>query len=192
MTSEELRDPVTDHLLTPQNAALVVIDYQPSQLQAMTSMDRELLVDNIVSVTRLGCDVRPPSRSVHRQRCPRPGPDPSRAQGRAPGGRRARSHDHERLGGPRVPSGGRGDRPQEPDHDRAVDRDLPLVPGARRSPRRFRRVSGRRRGGRNVSGSAPCGARADRAGGRAAHQLGGAGRRAATGLGPGRHRRRRR
>lgn len=53
MTSEELRDPVTDHLLTPHNAALVVIDYQPSQLQAMTSMDRELLVDNIVSVARL-------------------------------------------------------------------------------------------------------------------------------------------
>ena len=53
MTSEELRDPVTDHLLTPQNAALVVIDYQPSQMQAMTSMDRELLVDNIVSVARL-------------------------------------------------------------------------------------------------------------------------------------------
>jgi nicotinamidase-related amidase len=53
MTSEQLRDPVTDHLLTPQNAALVVIDYQPSQLQAMTSMDRELLVDNIVSVARL-------------------------------------------------------------------------------------------------------------------------------------------
>lgn len=53
MTSEELRDPVTDHLLTPHNAALVVIDYQPSQLQAMKSMDRELLVDNIVSVARL-------------------------------------------------------------------------------------------------------------------------------------------
>jgi nicotinamidase-related amidase len=53
MTSEPVRDPITDHLLTPQNSALVVIDYQPSQLQAMTSMDRELLVDNIVSVARL-------------------------------------------------------------------------------------------------------------------------------------------
>jgi hypothetical protein len=30
MTSEAVRDPVTDHLLTPQNSALVVIDYQPS------------------------------------------------------------------------------------------------------------------------------------------------------------------
>jgi nicotinamidase-related amidase len=53
MTSEPIRDPVTDHLLTPQNAALVVIDYQPSQVQAVTSIDRDLLVDNIVSVARL-------------------------------------------------------------------------------------------------------------------------------------------
>ena len=53
MTSEPTRDPVTDHLLSPQNCALVVIDYQPTQLQVMTSMDREVLVDNIVSVARL-------------------------------------------------------------------------------------------------------------------------------------------
>jgi nicotinamidase-related amidase len=53
MTSEPMRDPATDHLLTPRNSALVVIDYQPLQLQVMTSMDREALVDNIVSVARL-------------------------------------------------------------------------------------------------------------------------------------------
>jgi nicotinamidase-related amidase len=53
MTSESARDPVTDHLLTPHNAALVVIDYQPSQVQTVTSMDQELLVDNIISVARL-------------------------------------------------------------------------------------------------------------------------------------------
>jgi len=53
MTSEPMRDPVTDHLLTPRNSALVVIDYQPLQLKVMTSMDREVLVDNIVSVARL-------------------------------------------------------------------------------------------------------------------------------------------
>ncbi|MDQ1568633.1 MAG: hypothetical protein QOF96_3513 [Actinomycetota bacterium] len=53
VTSESARDPVTDHLLTPQNAALVVIDYQPSQVQTVTSMDRELVIDNIVSVARL-------------------------------------------------------------------------------------------------------------------------------------------
>jgi nicotinamidase-related amidase len=53
MTSQPIRDPATDRLLTPQNAALVVIDYQPSQIQTVTSMDRELLLDNIVSVARL-------------------------------------------------------------------------------------------------------------------------------------------
>lgn len=53
MTSEPIRDPLTDPLLTPKNAALVVIDYQPSQIQTVSSMDRELLLDNIVSVARL-------------------------------------------------------------------------------------------------------------------------------------------
>jgi nicotinamidase-related amidase len=48
-----MRDPVTDHLLTPQNSALVVIDYQPSQVQTVTSIDRQVLTDNIVSVARL-------------------------------------------------------------------------------------------------------------------------------------------
>ena len=52
MTSEPIRDPVTDHLLTPRNSALVVIDYQPSQIQMVTSMDHDLLVRNIVSVAR--------------------------------------------------------------------------------------------------------------------------------------------
>ena len=44
---------MTDHLLTPQNSALIVIDYQPSQLQTVSSMDHQLLTDNIVSVARL-------------------------------------------------------------------------------------------------------------------------------------------
>ncbi len=48
-----MRDPVTDPLLTPQNASLLVIDYQPSQLAAVTSMDHDLLTRNIVSVARL-------------------------------------------------------------------------------------------------------------------------------------------
>ena len=48
-----VRDPVTDHLLTPQNSALIVIDYQPSQVQTVRSIDHQLLTDNIVSVARL-------------------------------------------------------------------------------------------------------------------------------------------
>ena len=52
MTSEPMRDPLADHLLTPRNSALVVIDYQPSHVQTVTSVDHELLVHNIVSVAR--------------------------------------------------------------------------------------------------------------------------------------------
>src|SRR5579862_1839681 len=52
MTSEPMRDPLADPLLTPANSALVVIDYQPSQIQAVTSTDTELLIRNIVSVAR--------------------------------------------------------------------------------------------------------------------------------------------
>jgi nicotinamidase-related amidase len=47
------RNPVTDHLLTPQNAALVVIDYQPSQVDTVRSIEHDVLIDNIVSVARL-------------------------------------------------------------------------------------------------------------------------------------------
>ena len=53
MTSEPLRDPVTDALLTPQNSALVVIDYQPSQVQTVASIDHDVLTRNIVSVARI-------------------------------------------------------------------------------------------------------------------------------------------
>jgi len=53
VTSEPMRDQVTDPLLTPQNCALIVIDYQPSQFATVTSIDRDLLTRNIVSVARL-------------------------------------------------------------------------------------------------------------------------------------------
>jgi nicotinamidase-related amidase len=52
MTSEPTRDPVTDPLLTPANSALIVIDYQPAQIQLVKSMDTDLLVRNAVSVAR--------------------------------------------------------------------------------------------------------------------------------------------
>ena len=47
MASLPIRDPIGDHLLTPQNAALVVIDYQPSQFAAVGSIDHDLLLENI-------------------------------------------------------------------------------------------------------------------------------------------------
>ena len=52
MTSQAIRDPLADHLITPQNAALVLIDYQPSQFATVRSMDEALLRKNIVSTVR--------------------------------------------------------------------------------------------------------------------------------------------
>ena len=48
-----IRDQLADHLLTPQNAALIVIDYQPSQFAAIRSIDQELLTKNIVSTVKV-------------------------------------------------------------------------------------------------------------------------------------------
>ena len=52
MTSAPVRDPLAGHLLTPGNAALLLIDYQPAQLAAVRSMDHDLLVNNAVSAVR--------------------------------------------------------------------------------------------------------------------------------------------
>jgi nicotinamidase-related amidase len=53
MTSAPGRDPLSDHLITPQNAAFLLIDYQPSQLAAVRSMNRDLLLKNAVSTVRV-------------------------------------------------------------------------------------------------------------------------------------------
>ncbi len=52
MTSEPIRDPLADHLITPQNSLFVFIDYQPEQLATVRSMDHDLLVANAVSAVR--------------------------------------------------------------------------------------------------------------------------------------------
>ena len=52
MTSQAIRDPVKDHLLTPENCALIIIDYQPVQVTSVASMDRRELVANIVALAR--------------------------------------------------------------------------------------------------------------------------------------------
>ena len=54
MTSfKAIRDPHTDSLLTPQNSAIVIIDFQPVQVGSIASMDRRLLVANIVALARI-------------------------------------------------------------------------------------------------------------------------------------------
>src|ERR1700746_3702499 len=52
MTSAPMRDPLSDHLITPENSAFLLIDFQPQQLVAVRSMDRALLVKNAVSTVR--------------------------------------------------------------------------------------------------------------------------------------------
>ena len=53
MASAPIRDPLSDHLITPQNSGLVLIDYQPSQFAAVRSIDEDLLLKNIVSTVKL-------------------------------------------------------------------------------------------------------------------------------------------
>jgi nicotinamidase-related amidase len=48
-----VRDQIADHLITPQNCALVLIDYQPSQVGAVRSMDPDLMIRNAVSTVKL-------------------------------------------------------------------------------------------------------------------------------------------
>ena len=52
MASEPIRDPKKDQLLTPQNSAFIIIDYQPVQVNSIASMDRQLMVNNIVGAAK--------------------------------------------------------------------------------------------------------------------------------------------
>lgn len=60
MASEAIRDPVKDQLLTPQNCAFIIIDYQPVQVNSIASMDRQLLVNNIVGTAKAAVAYRLP------------------------------------------------------------------------------------------------------------------------------------
>ncbi|WP_040535711.1 hydrolase [Schleiferilactobacillus shenzhenensis] len=53
MTSFPRRDPVDDQLLTPENSALLVIDYQPTQINSIGSIDHHQLINNITVTARL-------------------------------------------------------------------------------------------------------------------------------------------
>ncbi|MDR1768286.1 MAG: hydrolase [Propionibacteriaceae bacterium] len=47
-----MRNPLEDHLLTPSNAAVVIIDYQPTQIHSVNSINTSELIRNIVLVAR--------------------------------------------------------------------------------------------------------------------------------------------
>src|SRR5260221_10189429 len=52
MTSHAIRDPLADHLITPQNSAFLLIDWQPDQISTVRSMNQDLLLRNAVSTVR--------------------------------------------------------------------------------------------------------------------------------------------
>jgi nicotinamidase-related amidase len=47
-----LRDPLADHLLTPQNAALLIIDFQPVQVSSIVTMEKRLLIANVANLAK--------------------------------------------------------------------------------------------------------------------------------------------
>ena len=52
MKSTPIRAADKDHLLSPGNAAVIFIDYQPPQVSTVESMDRATLVNNIVALAK--------------------------------------------------------------------------------------------------------------------------------------------
>jgi len=52
MPNKKIRDPKTDHLLTSENAALVLIDYQPGLVDGVKSQSKESLINNVVALVK--------------------------------------------------------------------------------------------------------------------------------------------
>ena len=155
MTSAPVRDQLADHLITPQNAALLLIDYQPAQVASVRSMDHELLIKNAVSTVRtikaFGVPVVHSTVNVAAGQ----GPDDPGTRRTARGRQAAGPDLGELLGRHRVPRGRAGDRPPEADLLCALDRGLHGVYRARRAARRLRGVPGCRRDRRDFASSPP-------------------------------------
>lgn len=47
-----IRDPLADHLLTPRNAALLIIDFQPVQVSSIVTMEKRLLIANVANLAK--------------------------------------------------------------------------------------------------------------------------------------------
>lgn len=50
---EPIRDPKSDHLLTPENCVVVLIDYQPEQYRTVTSSSHEGIDLNVIALCKL-------------------------------------------------------------------------------------------------------------------------------------------
>jgi nicotinamidase-related amidase len=60
MTSLPIRNQEKDHLLTPKNSVLVIIDYQPPQIFTTKSMDRQQMINNVVALARIAKNFKVP------------------------------------------------------------------------------------------------------------------------------------
>ncbi len=54
------RDSKADHLLTAENSALILIDFQPSLIEGTHSVDQTILVNNVVAMAKVGLMYRLP------------------------------------------------------------------------------------------------------------------------------------
>jgi nicotinamidase-related amidase len=132
MSSEPTRDPASDSLLTPQNAAFVIIDYQPVQVNSIASMDRQLLVNNIVGAAKAavayGLPIVHSTVNVRTGLNKPPIPQLRSLLAGVPTYDRTTINSWEDVEF-REAVEATGRRPPEADHDRAVDRSLPDLPG---------------------------------------------------------------
>jgi nicotinamidase-related amidase len=53
MSSLKMRDQKTDHLLTPENSAVIIIDYQATQVGSIESTDKYQMVQNTIALVKL-------------------------------------------------------------------------------------------------------------------------------------------
>ena len=53
MSSLKIRDQKTDHLLTPENSVVIIIDYQPTQVGSIESMDKYTMIKNVIALIKL-------------------------------------------------------------------------------------------------------------------------------------------
>jgi nicotinamidase-related amidase len=60
MSSPQIRDQKTDHLLTPENSVVIIIDYQATQVGSIESTDKYRMVQNTIALVKLARVFRMP------------------------------------------------------------------------------------------------------------------------------------
>ncbi|HXB28249.1 MAG TPA: hydrolase [Puia sp.] len=60
MSSLKIRDQKTDHLLTPENSTVIIIDYQATQVGSIESTDKYRMVQNVIALARLAKQFKMP------------------------------------------------------------------------------------------------------------------------------------